>query len=79
MAGSYGHVTDDDGAFIGADLLENGGDVFEAVEEMYGMIWYLANGDPNRVKEAQANWNKGFDLAPPRKDDEDEEGEDDEE
>lgn len=46
MAGSYGHVIDEDGglrsSFDVADMLENGGDVYEAVEEMYGMIWYLA-------------------------------------
>jgi hypothetical protein len=45
MAGSYKHVVTDDGnlgsnEFV-VDMLENGGDVFEAVEEMYGMIWYL--------------------------------------
>src|SRR3954467_1201157 len=48
MAGSYNHVVTDDGnlgsnQFV-VDMLENGGDVFEAVEEMYGMIWYLAQG-----------------------------------
>lgn len=46
MAGSYNHIVTDDGnlgsnQFV-VDMLENGGDVFEAVEEMYGMIWYLA-------------------------------------
>jgi len=46
MAGSYNHVVKDDGN-LGSnehvvDMLENGGDVFEAVEEMYGMIWLLA-------------------------------------
>lgn len=46
MAGSYNHIVADDGTlgsneFV-VDMLENGGDVFEAVEEMYGMIWYLA-------------------------------------
>lgn len=46
MAGSYNHVVTDKGnlrtneAVVRA--LENGGDVFEAVEEMFGMIWYLA-------------------------------------
>ena len=48
MAGSYNHVVANDGnlgsnEFI-VDMLENGGDVFEAVEEMYGMIWFLAAG-----------------------------------
>lgn len=46
MAGSYDHVIQDDGNLASrermADMLENGGDVFDAVEEMYGMIWLLA-------------------------------------
>ena len=46
MAGSYNHVILDDGNLGSnewvANMLENGGDVFEAVEEMYGMIWFLA-------------------------------------
>jgi len=47
MAGSYNHVVANDGN-LGSnehvvDMLENGGDVFEAVEEMYGMIWFLAH------------------------------------
>jgi hypothetical protein len=47
MAGSYKHVVADNGN-LGSNshvtvMLENGGDVFEAVEEMYGMIWFLAH------------------------------------
>lgn len=46
MAGSYNHVIDDNGNLISPyemdQMLENAGDVFEAVEEMYGMIWWLA-------------------------------------
>lgn len=46
MAGSYGHVIEEDGSLseneVVAGMLENGGDIFEAVEQMYGMIWYLA-------------------------------------
>jgi len=46
MAGSYNHVVTDAGNLASNELvvgmLENGGDVFEAVEEMYGMIWWLA-------------------------------------
>jgi hypothetical protein len=46
MAGSYGHVVRGDGnlgsnEFV-TSMLNNGGDVYETVEEMYGMIWYLA-------------------------------------
>lgn len=47
MAGSYNHVVEEDGNLRSneqvVESLENGGDVFEAVEEMYGMIWYLAD------------------------------------
>jgi hypothetical protein len=63
MAGSYGHITNDKGQFIGVELLGNSGDTYEAVEEMYGMIWYLANGDPKKVAEAEANYQKGLELA----------------
>jgi hypothetical protein len=46
MAGSYLHCVDDNGALRDNEALtwslENGGDVYEAVEEMYGMIWVLA-------------------------------------
>jgi len=46
MAGSYGHATTEDGklrsneTFVG--MVENLGDAYETVEEMYGMIWFLA-------------------------------------
>ncbi len=56
MAGSWGHVTvtdDDDvlpeqvGTLLSPEqinnMLENGGDVAEAVEQMFGMIWWLAD------------------------------------
>lgn len=47
MAGSYLHVVGDDGALFDnkmiAGMLDTSGDVYETVEEMYGMIWYLAN------------------------------------
>lgn len=47
MAGSYNHATTGKGklrspkSMIG--LVENGGDAYETIEEMYGMIWYLAD------------------------------------
>lgn len=46
MAGSWNHMTTDGGklrnplTFNG--MIENGGDAYEAAEECYGMIWYLA-------------------------------------
>lgn len=54
MAGSYAHIVQKDGNLASnkrvANTLENGGDVFEAVEEMYGMIWYLAGKYPGQEK-----------------------------
>lgn len=47
MAGSYSHATTKRGklrsneSFVG--MVENLGDAYEMAEEMYGMIWYLAN------------------------------------
>jgi hypothetical protein len=48
MAGSWHHITNDDGTpyegeYGMADLLENGGDVNEFAEEAYGMVWFLAD------------------------------------
>lgn len=72
MAGSYNHVVKEDGNLesnqVIADMLENGGDVFEAVEEMYGMIWYLAfrgfEMDAGRVvEEARQNYQEGLRIA----------------
>lgn len=46
MAGSFRHCVTDNGSLRSPgslnEMLENGGDVFEAVEQMYGMIWFLA-------------------------------------
>jgi hypothetical protein len=68
MAGSYSHTVNDDGQLIApsdmAGMLENGGDVYEAVEEMFGMIWFLAEGDPTRVAHAQRNYRAGLDMSP---------------
>jgi hypothetical protein len=62
MAGSYNHVVKDDGNLASikriTNMLENGGDVYEAVEEMYGMIWWMAGvfaapaAPPSEVKRA---------------------------
>ena len=71
MAGSYLHCVDDDGRLREPEELglENGGDVYEAVEEMYGMIWYLAHqlGDTDSVDNveiARQNYRIGLRLAP---------------
>jgi hypothetical protein len=49
MAGSYNHCVDDNGQLLSSErmvwpgaMIENLGDAYEAIEEMYGMIWYLA-------------------------------------
>lgn len=43
MAGSWNHITDAEGRFDGSRLVhENGGDVVEALEECYGMVYVLA-------------------------------------
>lgn len=48
MAGSYLHVVDEDGALEEPEDIQGmlecvSGDVAECIEQMYGMIWYLAN------------------------------------
>lgn len=82
MAGSYLHVVDDKGRLKSpADLnqaLENGGDVYEAVEEMYGMIWLLArvaeDGDPEAATQTVENvrrlYKAGLNYSPGVNDDE---------
>lgn len=51
MAGSYYHVITEDGNLGSPEMvdriLETGGDVYETVEEMYGMIWWLATLAPD--------------------------------
>jgi hypothetical protein len=79
MAGSYGHVLDETGmlgdATFVVDMLENGGDVYEAVEEMYGMIHWLAaalaaqsNADDRTtrqqlIEQAQEHYKDGLRVA----------------
>lgn len=68
MAGSYNHVVTDDGNLRSneriAASLENFGDVFEAIEEMYGMIWYLTQAlveaDASISEEALAIYRKSM-------------------
>lgn len=60
MAGSFQHVINRDGSFIGRNgftsQIENLRDAYEAIEEMYDMIVYLSGGDPRRISEA---WREG--------------------
>lgn len=72
MAGSYSHITDDDtGRFIGVDLIDNLGDAYEALEECYGMVQYLAqmasvfklSGDKQAlIEEARQHYKDGLRL-----------------
>jgi hypothetical protein len=47
MAGSWRHMTTKKGklrdSISMSQMLENGGDVYEALEECYGMVWWLAS------------------------------------
>lgn len=48
MAGSYNHCVDNRGRLLVNEQLQGmleccSGDVYEAVQEMYGMIWVLAD------------------------------------
>lgn len=55
MAGSYRHITKEDGSFCGMDLLDNLGDAQEALEECYNMIQWLTNGDKTKIYDAWLN------------------------
>lgn len=53
MAGSYNHAVTSKGnlrsneSFV--QTIENLGDAYEAVEEMFGMIWWMAHMAPESV------------------------------
>ena len=77
MAGSYNHCINHEGKLLDPeslnDMLENGGDVYEAVEEMYGMIWWLAQGLAYEEREddiasivemARQNYRHGIEFSP---------------
>lgn len=76
MAGSYNHVTARDGALLDnagfLDMIDTRGDAYEAVEEMYGMIWFLADAlgaatetKPSVwVERARAGYKKGIERSP---------------
>ena len=64
MAGSYSHIVNDAGRFVGVRLLDNLGDAWEALEECYGMIWLLANGDASVVEDAQGRYREGLEISP---------------
>jgi hypothetical protein len=74
MAGSFRHCVTDNGNLRTPEslsgMLENGGDVFEAVEELYGMIWFLAKADhrsddeaKQRIAGAEREYKQGLKMA----------------
>ena len=67
MAGSYEHAVTDDGKLRTVSIgiaIENEGDAYETLEEFYGMVWYLANGNAARVEEARVNYRQGIEMSP---------------
>lgn len=77
MAGSYRHVVSSSERTSGwlldprdiAGMLETPGDVGEAVEEMFGMIWFLAGQlNPDNpaaaVELAEKKYRTGIELSP---------------
>ena len=60
MAGSYSHIIDENGDLItnetyGEDftgMIENLGDAYEAIEEMYDMIEFLSDGNKEKIYQA---------------------------
>lgn len=74
MAGSYNHVVNDEGKLFDiygvSAMNDTMGDVFETIEEMYGMIWYLASiavgpaAAPGAVEAARQEYKKGLEASP---------------
>lgn len=75
MAGSYNHATDDQGRLRNWQTMtiatENQGDAYETIEELFGMIWWLASGDAELVEDARQNYRGGIELSPGREPDDD--------
>jgi hypothetical protein len=74
MAGSYGHIVQKDGnlraPLMISNILEDGGDVVETVEEMYGMIWFLihenvkwSGREKQMIQEARRHYQEGLKFA----------------
>lgn len=70
MAGSYNHAVTDDGRLRNWKTMtiatETQGDAYETIEEFYGMVWFLAQGDAGRVEEARRRYQEGIDMSPGR-------------
>jgi len=68
---SFGHVVQKDGnlralSIIG-DMLTSKDDIVKTVEEMYGMIWFLAGKEVGRekqtVEDARKQYREGLKIA----------------
>lgn len=68
MAGSYRHATTGAGKLRNWRTMtvatETQGDAYETIEEMYGMIWWLADGDADRVEDARQHYLDGIGRSP---------------
>jgi len=72
MAGSWSHITTKKGKFRGVELLDHRGDAYEALEECYGMVHYLAAElsarlgvtEPVIIESARAHYLDGIALSP---------------
>ncbi len=68
MAGSYLHAVNGDGQLRSPRhitiAVENIGDAWETLEEFYGMVWYLAAGDPALVELARQSYVGGIAMSP---------------
>jgi hypothetical protein len=82
MAGSYNHATLKKSGKLRNPrslnaMVETGGDTYEMAEEMYGMIWYLAERLKDElseqpidittrglVEEARENYKQGIEVSP---------------
>ena len=57
MAGSYNHIVDHEGKLISNHvfpcMIENLGDAYEAIEEMWHMIDILSNGDKQLIEKTK--------------------------
>jgi hypothetical protein len=73
MAGSYSHAVTDTGQLRNIHFMgiaaENLGDAYETIEEMYGMIWLLAHGDPYLVEIARQSYELGISSYSPGRQD----------
>jgi hypothetical protein len=77
MTGSYTHLVDAKGGLergpVILDLLDHPEDMYEAIQQLYGMIWYLAeqlsrNGffptAADAVSEAKEFYKEGLQVSP---------------